>query len=56
MPIQCSQLLDEYCDYYKILELEKSATTSDITKAYRRLALIWHPDNNQDKLVGFDII
>ena len=56
MPIQCFQLFDESCDYYKILELEKSATTSDIRKAYRRLALRWHPDNNQDKLVSYDII
>ena len=56
MPIQCFKFFDESSDYYKILELEKSATTSDIRKAYRRLALRWHPDNNQDKLVSYDII
>jgi len=31
-------------DYYKILELEKSATLSDIKKSYRRLSKILHPD------------
>eukprot|EP00792_Barthelona_sp_PAP020_P009687 TRINITY_DN3314_c3_g3_i1.p1 TRINITY_DN3314_c3_g3~~TRINITY_DN3314_c3_g3_i1.p1 ORF type:complete len:324 (+),score=90.51 TRINITY_DN3314_c3_g3_i1:52-1023(+) len=34
-------------DYYLILEINnKNATQKDIKKAYRRLALIWHPDKN----------
>jgi len=33
-------------DYYKILECSKNATNADIKKAYRRLALKWHPDKN----------
>lgn len=36
-------------DYYKILELEPTATPADIKKAYRRLAQQYHPDKNADK-------
>ena len=33
-------------DYYKILEMEPSATLTEIKKAYRRLAQQYHPDKN----------
>jgi curved DNA-binding protein len=36
----------EFIDYYKILELDKNASDSDIKKAYRRLARKLHPDLN----------
>lgn len=35
-------------DYYKILGVAKDATESDIKKAYRRLAMKFHPDRNPD--------
>ncbi|CAN7993254.1 unnamed protein product [Ixodes hexagonus] len=35
-------------DYYRILEVPRNATAEDIRRAYRRLALRWHPDKNPD--------
>ena len=33
-------------DYYKTLGVEKSSTEEDIKKAYRKLAMKFHPDRN----------
>lgn len=36
----------EYIDYYKVLNIDKSASQADIKKAYRKLARKLHPDLN----------
>lgn len=39
-------------DYYELLGVEESASGDEIKKAFRRLALVHHPDKNQDDVEG----
>ncbi|MGH6781586.1 MAG: molecular chaperone DnaJ [Sphingomonadaceae bacterium] len=41
-------------DYYQVLGVPRNATADAVTKAYRRLAMKYHPDRNPDDKEGED--
>lgn len=40
--------MDGAADYYDVLGVARDADEQQIKRAYRKLAVRWHPDKNRD--------
>jgi len=41
-------IADDNRDFYKILDVKRSATEKEIKKAFKAMSLKFHPDKNKD--------
>jgi DnaJ-class molecular chaperone len=42
----CVVVCDDSINHYTVLGIDKTASTADVRKAYRALAIALHPDKN----------
>ena len=58
-PMREEQQASEDEDYYKILEVNRDASSEEIKKAYRKLSMIHHPDkngNSEESTIKFKLL
>lgn len=48
LPLLAAVIVAKTSDYYDILGVDKKASPQEIKKAFRKLALLYHPDKNSD--------